>query len=308
MPPSRARVLLSGANGQVGSALLHSLSEKNEIFAFDRTTLDLTNREQIRQCIREIKPDIIINAAAYTAVDQAEKEPDLAFVINGIAPGIFAKEAALIGAVLIHYSTDYIFDGSGVQPWREEDKAAPLNIYGKSKLAGEQAIKATEAAHIILRTSWVYGERGNNFVKTILQLAAEKEALNIIDDQIGAPTSAKFIADTTAQILNQITDSSIVLKSGTYHLCCNGETSWHGFASEIVRLAKQNNTSLVVKEIHPIPSNAYPTPAERPKNSRMNCTRLNKVFGLQQESWQAALENTLPLITISSAEATTTSK
>jgi len=301
MLPIRLRILLSGANGQVGSALQHSLGEKNEVFAFDRTTLDLANSEQIRQRVQEIKPDIIINAAAYTAVDQAEKEPDLAFTINGIAPGIFAEEAAQIGATLIHYSTDYVFNGNGNQPWREEDKPAPLNIYGASKLAGEQAIKATEATHLILRTSWVYGEHGNNFVKTILRIAAEKEELNIIDDQIGAPTSAEFIASATTKILNQLKGNSIALKSGTYHLCCSGKTNWHGFASEIVRLATQNNTPLTVKKIHPIPTSAYPTPAERPKNSSLNCTRLKKVFGLQPMSWQMALANTLPLIIASSS-------
>ncbi len=302
--PSRPRVLLSGANGQVGSALQHSLGEENEVFAFDRTTLNLTNSEQIRQRIREIKPDVIINAAAYTAVDQAEKEADLAFTINGTAPGIFAEEAARINATLIHYSTDYVFNGSGTQPWREEDEAAPLNIYGKSKLVGEQAIKTTGAAHLILRTSWVYGEHGNNFVKTILRIAAEKTEMNIIDDQVGAPTSAEFIANTTAQILNQLKENSIALNSGAYHLCCSGETSWHGFASEIVRLAEQSNTPIAVKEIHPIPTSAYPTPAERPKNSRLDCTRLNKVFGLQPISWQTALANTLPLILASSTAAT----
>ncbi|MCF6323618.1 MAG: dTDP-4-dehydrorhamnose reductase [Gammaproteobacteria bacterium] len=304
MPSSRPGILLSGANGQVGSALQHSLSEKNEIFAFDRTTLDLTNSEQIRQRVREIKPDIIINAAAYTAVDQAEKEADLAFAINGTAPGIFAEEAERINATLIHYSTDYVFDGSGTQPRCEGDKPAPLNIYGKSKLAGEQAIKATEAVHLILRTSWVYGEHGNNFVKTILRIAAEKTEINIIDDQIGAPTSAEFIADATAQILNQLKDDAIALNSGTYHLCCSGETSWHGFASEIVRLAEQSNIPLAVKEIHPIPTSAYPTLAERPKNSRLDYAHLKRVFGLQPTSWQTALASTLPLIIASSTTAT----
>ncbi len=308
MPSSRPRILLSGANGQVGSALQHSLSKKNEVFAFDRTTLDLTNGAQIRQCVREIKPDIIINAAAYTAVDQAEKEADLAFAINGTAPGIFAEEAARINATLIHYSTDYVFDGSGTQSWREGDRPAPLNIYGKSKLVGEQTIRATGAAHLILRTSWVYGEHGNNFVKTILRIAAEKTEMNIIDDQVGAPTSAEFIANTTAKILNQLKDNSIALNSGTYHLCCSGETSWHGFASEIVRLAKQKNTALAVKSIHPVPTSAYPTPAERPKNSRLDCSRLNKIFGLQPMSWQTALANTLPLIITSSTAATTRPK
>ncbi|MBL1260659.1 MAG: dTDP-4-dehydrorhamnose reductase [Thiotrichaceae bacterium] len=308
MSPAKPRILLSGTNGQVGSALQCLLSKNNEVFAFERATLDLTNSEQIRQHVQEIKPDIIVNAAAYTAVDQAEKEPALAFAINGTAPGIFAEEAAHINAILIHYSTDYVFDGSGNQPWQEEDKPAPLNIYGASKLAGEQTIKASGATHLILRTSWVYGEHGNNFVKTILRLAAEKEALNIIDDQIGAPTSAEFIADATAQILNQLKENSIALKSGTYHLCCSGETSWHGFSSEIVRLAKQHNTPLAVKEINSIPTSDYPTPAERPKNSRLDCTRLEKTFGLQPISWQAALANTLPLIIASSAEASASAK
>jgi len=305
MSNHKPRILLSGANGQLGWELNHTLSPQYEVHAFERSKLDLTDSKQIRQRISEIKPDIIINASAYTAVDSAEQEPELAFAVNAEAPAILAEEAARIDAALIHYSTDYVFDGSGTQAWREEDAPAPLNVYGESKLAGEQAIKASGVAHLIFRTSWVYGAHGHNFVKTILRLAIEKDEMNIIDDQIGAPTSASFIANATTQILERLMDSSkekIASKSGTYHLCCRGETSWHGFASEIVRLAKQNSYQLAVEEIHPIPTSAYPTPAERPRNSRLDCTRLKKVFGLELESWQTALAHELPLISASFSE------
>ena len=301
-------ILLSGANGQLGWELNHTLSPQYEVHALERSKLDLTNSKQIRQRVSEIKPDIIINAAAYTAVDKAEQEPELAFAVNAEAPAILAEEAARIDASLIHYSTDYVFDGSGTQPWREEDRPAPLNVYGKSKLAGEQAIKASAVPHLIFRTSWVYGAHGHNFVKTILRMASEKEEMSIIDDQIGAPTSSAFLANTTAQVLSQLTDNpkkGIAENSDTYHLCCSGETSWHGFASEIVRLAEQNDVHLALKTIHRIPSSAYPTPAQRPQNSRLDCSRLNKVFGLQPVTWQTALAQALPHIIASQIEAST---
>jgi len=307
MSNHKPRILLSGANGQLGWELKRILSPQYEVHAFERSKLDLTDSKQIRQRISEIKPDIIINAAAYTAVDKAEEESELAFAVNAEAPAILAAEAARIDAALIHYSTDYVFDGSGTQPWREEDTPAPLNVYGESKLAGEQAIKASGVAHLILRTSWVYGAHGHNFVKTILRLAAEKDELNIIDDQIGAPTSAAFLANTSAQILNQLTENpkEIAENSGTYHLCCGGETSWHGFASEIVRLAEQSEILLALKTIHSIPTSAYPTPAQRPKNSRLDCSRLNNLFGLQPITWQTALAQALPHIIASQTKATT---
>ena len=308
MSNHKPRILLSGANGQLGWELNHTLSPRYEVHAFERSNLDLTDSKQIRQRISETEPDIIINAAAYTAVDSAEQESELAFAVNAAAPAILAEEAARIDAALIHYSTDYVFDGSGTQAWREEDAPAPLNVYGESKLAGEQAIKASGVAHLIFRTSWVYGAHGHNFVKTILRLAAEKDEMNIIDDQIGAPTSATFLANTTAQILNQLADTQkkgIAENSGTYHLCCSGETSWHGFASEIVRLTEQNDIHLALKTIHPIPTSAYPTPAQRPKNSRLDCSRLNNLFGLQPLTWQTALAQVLPHIIASRTEATT---
>jgi len=308
MSNRKPRILLSGANGQLGWELNRTLSSQYEVHAVERSKLDLTDSNQIRQRVSEIKPDIIINAAAYTAVDKAEEESELAFAVNAEAPAILAEEAARIDAALIHYSTDYVFDGSGDQPWREEDRPAPLNVYGKSKLAGEQAITTSGVPHLIFRTSWVYGTHGHNFVKTILRLAAEKDEMNIIDDQIGAPTSAAFLANTIAQILNQLKDNpkkGIAENSGTYHLCCSGETSWHGFASEIVRLAEQNDIHLALKTIHPIPTSAYPTPAQRPKNSRLDCTRLNNLFGLQPVAWQTALAQALPHIIASQTEATT---
>jgi dTDP-4-dehydrorhamnose reductase len=299
----RPRILLTGKTGQVGWELARSLWALGDVVATERTSnesaipaIDLREPASIRSCIRYVKPDVIINAAAYTAVDKAESEPDVAVAINAHAPGILAEEAARLGAILVHFSTDYVFDGTGEQPWKEDDPAGPLNVYGRSKLAGEEAIRASEVPHLILRTSWVFGVRGANFVRTMLRLAAERTSLSIVNDQIGAPTSARLVADTTALILSQARGNYAPFLQefgGTVHLASAGQTSWHEFATEIFRLATQRGQRLAISEVIPIPSSAYPTPATRPKNSRLDCSRLAHRFGLIPPSWQATLADCL---------------
>lgn len=293
------KILLTGGNGQVGWELQRSLSPLGELHVFDRQGLDLADTGQIRRRIREIGPNVIVNAAAYTAVDRAESERELAMAVNGVAPGVFAEEARDLNAALIHYSTDYVFDGSGDRAWREDDPPRPVNFYGESKLAGEEVIRATSVPHLIFRTSWVYGIHGHNFVKTILRIGAEREEMKIVDDQIGAPTSARVIAEVTAQILAQMgseTGHGFARAGGTYHLCCAGETSWCGFAAEIVNQAQRHEVPLMLERTVPVPTSAYPTAAPRPKNSRLDCTRLRTEFDLQLPRWEEALSQLFPLI------------
>jgi len=285
----RAKILLTGSRGQVGWELARSLSTLGEIVALDSDRLDLTDIDAIRRTVAEIKPRIIVNPAAHTAVDKAESEPQLAHAINAAAPAILAEEAEKIGALLVHYSTDYVFDGSGDAAWLEDAAKGPLNVYGASKLAGEQAIQANCQRHLIFRTSWVYGARGANFLLTMRRLMRERPELKIVADQIGAPTWCRSLADATAQILAQVGAASRGADKpqpwGVYHMTNAGETSWHGFAAAIQAFdAAENIASLL-----PIPSSEYPTPARRPLNSRLDNEKLARVFGIRLPDWREAL-------------------
>lgn len=281
------RILLTGKNGQVGWELQRTLAPLGKVIALDTAALDLSDPDAIRRKVREIQPHIIVNPAAYTAVDKAESEPTLAMAVNGVAPGIFAEEAKKLNALLIHYSTDYIFDGSKAEAYVEEDETNPLGVYGKTKLAGEQAVRAVGCNHLILRTSWVYGARGKNFLLTMLRLARERSELRVVDDQVGAPTWSRTLGEITAQILAQlyapgVSKEELARVSGTYHLTSSGRVSWHGFAAEIIRLAEIQPAPNLL----PIPSREYPTPAARPMNSVLSNEKLLREFGLQAGSWQ----------------------
>ena len=291
------KILLFGKNGQVGWELQRSLTPLGELIALDRTNTeicgDITNLTGITKTIRTVAPDVIVNAAAYTAVDKAESEPELAHITNALAPEILAKEAMQNNAWLIHYSTDYVFDGCGNHPRIETDLTAPLNIYGKTKLEGEKLINATNCLHLIFRTSWVYATFGNNFIKTMLRLAQERDSLNIIDDQIGAPTAASLVADITAHAICAALPQPT--RSGLYHLVASGETSWYGYASLIFDYARKSNIKLRIKPetLLPIPSSAFLTPAKRPLNSCLNTHKLQKTFGLKLPPWQSGVTRTL---------------
>lgn len=287
------KILLTGATGQVGWELARTLLPVGEIIALDRSQADLADLSALRVIIQQYKPDVIVNPAAYTAVDKAETEQKLAFLINAEAPGIFAEEAKKIGALLVHYSTDYVFDGTKSTLYMEDDTTNPISVYGQSKLAGEQAIQSVAGDYLILRTSWVYASRGNNFLKTILRLAAEREELKIVADQIGSPTWARLIAETTAHIVRQtmLEISTNRFNSNVYHLTSSGETSWQGFAQKIVDIVReQGNVALKNKAILPIPTTDYPLPAKRPANSRLSTNRLEQHFGLSLPSWDNALK------------------
>lgn len=286
------RILLTGKNGQVGGDLYPLITKIGEVLATDRSTLDLSRAESIRECVRSFRPEIIINAAAYTAVDKAESEADLAYAINGTALGVLAEEAIRGKALLVHYSTDYVFDGKKSAPYEESDPISPLNAYGRSKAAGEEAIAATGCAHLILRTSWVYSLRGSSFLRTILRLSQEREELRIVDDQIGAPTPSKSIADTTAQILRESLSRTSVEhnRSGIYHLTSSGHCSWYGFAKAILEHAAHGGK---LKRVVPIRSSEYPVPAQRPLNSRLNCSKIFDVFGVKMADWRVSLSSLL---------------
>lgn len=285
----QATILVTGVNGQVGFELTRTLQGLGRVVALDRSVLDLSDLDRIRSVVRELKPSLIVNPAAYTAVDKAETEVDAAMRLNADAPRVLAEEAAQIGATLIHYSTDYVFDGTKDGPYVEDDATNPQNVYGKSKLAGEQAIAATGCAHLILRTSWVYGRRGKNFLLTMLKLGAERPELRVVADQIGAPTWANTIATTTAHIVAQgLANGSAdwwFKRSGIYHLTSAGETSWHGFAQAIFDIAMGEKGPKVL----PIPASDYPVPAKRPGNSRMSHHKLTETFGLYLPGWEDAL-------------------
>jgi len=283
------RILITGKTGQVGYELERSLQGLGDVIALDRTQLDLSDSDNLRQTIRDIKPDLIVNPAAYTAVDRAESEPEIAMQINGIAPGIMAEEASRIGSAIIHYSTDYVFDGNNPQQYLEEDTPNPVNVYGRTKLAGEQAIQAAGAPYLILRTSWVYAMRGQNFLLTIKRLAKERDALRIIADQHGAPTWARTIADTTAHIVAKSFSRTGLLKqveawSNIYHLTAQGHTSWYGFANAILAQAALDK----LPSLTAIPTSEYPTAAVRPLNSRLCCDKLIKQF-CDLPDWSQAL-------------------
>ena len=281
------RILLTGANGQVGWELRRTLGALGEVVALDSRTMDLSKAEAVRDTVRAIAPAIIVNPAAYTAVDKAESEPERAHAVNAVAPGVLAEEAARLGALLVHYSTDYVFDGTGEAPWREDDATGPLNVYGATKLAGEQAIAAAGCRHLIFRTSWVYGARGSNFLLTMRRLMRERPELKIVADQIGAPTWCRDLAEATAQVLAQVRgeDES---RWGVYHMTNAGETSWHGFAEAIQALDEFDETATPARLL-PIPGSDYPTPARRPLNSRLDNDRLEQAFGLRLRNWREAL-------------------
>lgn len=285
------RILVTGCQGQVGHALTRSLQGLGDIIALDRSQLDLGNADVLRTAMRELQPGIVINAAAYTAVDAAESDAPLAFRINAEAPRVLAEETERLGAVLIHYSTDYVFDGSKEEAWLEDDMAAPLSVYGRSKLAGEQAIADVGGAHLILRTSWVYGLTGKNFLLTMLRLADTRDDLSIVDDQIGAPTWSGSLAEATASMIRDVGEpAQFAPLSGIYHLCAGGHTSWFGFAQAIFA-----HPSLAKKpRLHPIPSAGYPTPAARPKNSILNTDKFRRTFG-DLPAWDDALAACLQL-------------
>lgn len=295
------KILLLGKNGQVGWELQRALAPLGEVIALDRQGADglcgdLADLVRLAATVRALAPDVIVNAAAYTAVDKAESEPDLAMLINGEAPGVLAREAAALGAWLIHYSTDYVFDGSGEEQWQESAATGPLSVYGRSKLMGEQAIQASGAKALILRTSWVYAARGHNFAKTMLRLATERDSLNVVADQYGAPTGAELIADVTAQILYRVrADQNPAALAGIYHLAAAGETSWHGFAQFVLEHAARNGVALKVApdQIGAIPTEAYPVPAPRPRNSRLALSKLETAFQLKMPSWQQGAQRML---------------
>ncbi|MBF4555107.1 dTDP-4-dehydrorhamnose reductase [Pseudomonas sp. p50] len=290
------KILLLGKNGQVGWELQRSLAPLGELIALDRHSQDglsgdLSDLDALRATIREVRPDVIVNAAAYTAVDKAESETELADRVNGQASQVMAEEAAALNAWLVHYSTDYVFNGQGSTPWQETDAVAPVNHYGASKLAGEQAITASGCKHLIFRTSWVYAARGNNFAKTMLRLAKDRETLNVIADQIGAPTGADLIADVTALAIQKVVHQPEL--AGLYHLAAGGEVSWHGYASHVIEFAKANAQELAVESVVPIETTAYPTPARRPLNSRLNTQKLRDNFSLHLPDWQSGVTRML---------------
>ena len=291
------KILLLGINGQVGWELQRSLAPLGELVALDRHSAqycgDLTNLAGLADTVRSLQPDVIVNAAAHTAVDKAESEPELARTINALAVGVLAQEAGKLGALLVHYSTDYVFDGSGSRPWAEGDIPAPLGVYGRTKLEGERLVAQHCERHLIFRTSWVYAARGGNFAKTMLRLAQEREHLNVINDQFGAPTGAELIADITAhaicQVLRQPQDA------GLYHLAASGETTWNSYAKHVISQAQlvQPAIKIIANGIAAVTSSAFPTAATRPHNSRLDCTRLQAVFGLKLPAWQLGVNRML---------------
>ncbi len=291
------KILLLGKNGQVGWELQRSLAPLGEVIALDARSLDycgdFTNLDGLAQAIRAIVPDVIVNAAAHTAVDKAESEHELARTINALAPAVLANEAKRIGAWLVHYSTDYVFDGSGETPRLESDTTSPLSVYGQTKLDGENAIVASGCKHLIFRTSWVYAARGGNFAKTMLKLAQERDALKVINDQIGAPTGADLLADVTAHAIRKALVSPEV--SGLYHLVASGETSWHGYASFVIEYARQAGVEIKVAAdaIQVVPTSSFPIPAKRPLNSRLSTEKLQNSFDLVLPSWQSGVTRLL---------------
>lgn len=290
-------ILLFGKGGQVGWELQRSLAVLGNVTAlgFDSQEHcgDFSNPAGLADTVRALRPDVIVNAAAHTAVDKAESEPEFARTLNATAPGVLAEEAARLGAWLVHYSTDYVFDGSGSCPWVETDAPAPLSVYGRTKLEGEQLIQQSGAQHLILRTSWVYAARGGNFAKTMLRLAQERERLTVIDDQWGAPTGADLLADVTAHAIRQL--QARPQDAGLYHLVADGETNWHMYASYVIAKAQQLQAAIKIKatEVAPVPTSAFPTPAVRPHNSRLNTHKLQSTFGFTLPHWQQGVARML---------------
>ena len=296
------KILLLGKNGQVGWELQRSLAPLGELIALDRHSPDLcgdlSNLEGLAATVHTVRPDVIVNAAAYTAVDKAESEPQAARLLNALAPGVLATEAAKLGALLVHYSTDYVFDGQGHRPWVETDATAPLSIYGQTKREGEQVIAAACPKHLIFRTSWVYAARGGNFAKTMLRLARERDHLSVIDDQFGAPTGAELLADVTAHAIRQVVQRPN--DAGLYHLAAAGEATWCSYANHVLAHASLARQAIIseanpskVSHADPIQTSAYPTPAQRPLNSRLNTDKLQATFGLQLPPWQTGVNRML---------------
>jgi dTDP-4-dehydrorhamnose reductase len=291
------KILLFGKNGQVGWELQRSLAPLGELATLDADSAercgDLANLAGIVQTVQEVAPDVIVNAAAHTAVDRAESEPELARIINALAPGVLAQEAKRMNSTLVHYSTDYVFDGSGSKPWREDDPAAPLSVYGATKLEGEKLIQQSGCRHLIFRTSWVYGTRGGNFAKSMLRLAQERDSLRVIDDQIGAPTGADLLADVTAHAIRAARTRPDVL--GLYHLVAAGETSWHGYARFVLDFARRAGIALKVapEAIQPISTHEFHSLARRPHNSRMDTAKLRQTFELNLPAWESGVTRML---------------
>jgi dTDP-4-dehydrorhamnose reductase len=292
------KILLLGKGGQVGWELQRALAPLGELTALDFDTpgalkADFSKPDTLAATVRAVNPDVIVNAAAHTAVDKAESEPTLARAINATGPGVLAREAAALGAWLVHYSTDYVFDGSGNTPRREDAPTGPLSVYGQTKLEAEELIRGSGCKHLILRTSWVYAARGGNFARTMLRLAGERERLTVIDDQVGAPTGADLLADVSVHALRAaMADAKL---AGTYHAVAAGETSWHGYARFVIEWARARGHAIKVapEAIEPVPTTSFPTPAKRPLNSRLSCDKLNQAFGLRMPSWQAGVERML---------------
>jgi dTDP-4-dehydrorhamnose reductase len=291
------KILLFGKGGQVGWELQRSLAPLGEVVAldFDSTELhgDFSRPELLAATVQAVQPDVIVNAAAHTAVDKAESEPEFAAALNAEGPRVLAQQAEALGALLVHYSTDYVFDGSGSHARDETAPTGPLSVYGRTKLDGEEHIRASGCKHLIFRTSWVYAARGGNFARTMLKLAAERDALNVIDDQIGAPTGADVLADITAHAVRAAASNASLL--GTYHAVAAGETSWHGYAQYVIEWARANGLPIKVAAdaVKPIPTSAYPTPARRPLNSRLSTAKLQNALGLRLPPWQQGVERML---------------
>jgi len=292
------KILLLGCNGQVGWELQRSLPPLGELVACDFDSpegarADFIDPRMVGALVDRVRPDVIVNAAAYTAVDKAESEPDLAALVNATTVGVLADRARSIGALLVHYSTDYVFDGSGEGSRDEIASTGPLSVYGRTKLHGEELIRAIGCRHVILRTSWVYAARGHNFIKTVLNLAAERDSFNVIDDQFGAPTGADFLADATAQIITRLSLGKG--EEGTYHCVAAGETSWFNYARFVIEWARVNGVPVKVtsEAVKPIPTSAYPAPAIRPLNSRLSTEKLQRVFGLSTAHWRTGVERVL---------------
>lgn len=291
------KLLLLGKGGQVGWELQRSLAPLGEVVAldFDSTDFhaDFSQPEQLAETVLKVRPDVVVNAAAHTAVDKAESEPVFARTLNATSPGVVAQAAQEIGALMVHYSTDYVFDGSGTQPWQEDDATGPLSVYGRTKLEGEQLVAQHCARHLIFRTSWVYAARGGNFAKTMLRLAKERERLTVIDDQVGAPTGAELLADVTAHaVCATLADPD---KAGLYHLVAGGETTWHGYARFVLAQALAAGVELKARPdtVDAVATSAFPTPAARPHNSRLNTSKLQSTFGLVLPAWQAGVARML---------------
>lgn len=300
------KILLLGRDGQVGWELQRSLAPLGELVALGRVAAsnpdglcgDLTQLEALAQTVRAVRPDVIVNAAAYTAVDQAESEPELTRTLNARAPGVLADEAQALAAWLVHYSTDYVFDGSGDKPWKEDDATGPLSVYGSTKLEGERTVAQRCQRHLIFRTSWVYAARGDNFIRTMLRLAQTRETLQVIDDQWGAPTGAELLADVTAHAIRQVMKSQAggdVAQAGVYHLAAGGCTSRYEYAKYVVDVMNTAQPAIkkVASEIKPVPETTFPTPAKRPHNSRLDTTKLRTTFGLTLPQWQSGVNRML---------------